>query len=124
MQKKHILTKDREGKGLTSAWVIWGHNRLNQRRQVATDGVLFWYQPTTRSPFVPVSEQDIPDAVRRDLLAIIIESAYRRSEFAVVGEVQVTQKDALNFDVFVVKTPIASYTAQRQNDGVWTLAPS
>ncbi len=62
----HIGTVDtRTGeKGSTPAWLVWGHNYLNQRRRFAYDGVRWFYQPTTRSRFREVSERDIPCNVR------------------------------------------------------------
>jgi hypothetical protein len=62
--KTRILCKDNDGKKYsTPAWVVWGHNYLNQRRQFATDGVKTFYQPTTRSDFIIVSESELPRKV-------------------------------------------------------------
>lgn len=65
--KTRFLYKDRDGNGSTMGWVVWSHNHLHQRRQFATDGVRFFYQPTTRSPFEIVSESDMPAAARQAL---------------------------------------------------------
>jgi hypothetical protein len=60
MKQVRFLIKDRDGKGSTTGWVVWAHNRLMQRRQFATDGVKFYYQPTKRSPFLPATESELP----------------------------------------------------------------
>lgn len=67
--KTRFLYKDRDGNGSTTGWVVWSHNRLHQRRQFATDGVRFFYQPTVSSEFIPVSESELPDAARSALNA-------------------------------------------------------
>ncbi len=60
MTQSRIGTVD----GSTTAWVIWGQNYLLQKRQFAFDGVVWFYQPTTRSKFMVVSEGDVPQGVR------------------------------------------------------------
>lgn len=67
MQRTRFLTKDRDGKGSTTGWVVWAQNRLLQHRQFATDGVKFFYQPTKRSPFIPVTESELPQGAAEAL---------------------------------------------------------
>lgn len=57
--KTRFLIKD----GSTTGTVIWGHNYLNQRRQFAFDGVKFYYQPSTREPFIEVQASEVPSNV-------------------------------------------------------------
>lgn len=64
MTRTRFLTKIREELSSTTGTVIWGHNRLNQRRQFAFDGVQWFYQPDKRSPFVPVNGDDVPKPVK------------------------------------------------------------
>ncbi len=62
MPRTRIGITDRDGKGSTTAWVVWGYNHLNQRRQFAYDGRTWYYQPTTRENFIPAAG-DIPQNV-------------------------------------------------------------
>jgi hypothetical protein len=63
-----FLYRDADGdKCSTSGWVVWAHNRLLQRRQFATDGVRFFYQPAKDGLFIIVSESDLPDGARAAL---------------------------------------------------------
>lgn len=65
MAKARILTIDLQTKekGSTTAHVVWGQNRLLQRRQFAWEGRDWLYQPSLRSPFQKVSASEVPDSV-------------------------------------------------------------
>ncbi len=63
MAKVRILTNDKGIKGSTSAYVVWGQNRLLQRRQFAWEGRHWLYQPSTREGFRPVSASEVPEPV-------------------------------------------------------------
>lgn len=67
MPRARIGFRDQDGNGSTTATVVWAHNHLNQRRQFATDGVRFFYQPGKRDSFVIVNERNIPAAARKTL---------------------------------------------------------
>jgi len=62
--RTRIGIEDRDGKGSTSAYVGWFFNALMQRRQIAFDGVKWFVQADTRSPFKPVSEEEVPAEVK------------------------------------------------------------
>lgn len=64
--------------GSTTAYVIWGQNHLLQKRQFAWDGVIWYYQPTTRSNFMVVNEQDVPLSVRNGMSDALARAAAAR----------------------------------------------
>ncbi len=66
-----IIDERTEEKGDTHAYVIWGHNYLNQRRRFAYDGVRWFYQPTTRARFREVSARGVPLPVHEAMEAYI-----------------------------------------------------
>lgn len=76
--KTRILIQDRRTKEKTgtSAYVVWGQNHLMQRRQFAFDGRHWYYQPTTRSPFI-LADGDIPDNVKIRMNAVLEEVSGR-----------------------------------------------
>ncbi len=47
--------------GSTTAYVVEAQNHLLQKRQFAFDGVFWFYQPDSRSPFQKVNTMDVPD---------------------------------------------------------------
>lgn len=73
-RKKRIGIEDQDGKGSTPAYVMWFTNAINQRRQIAHDGVKWWVQPNPRAFFKPVGESEVPDNVKEAM------AAYMRGE--------------------------------------------
>jgi hypothetical protein len=68
VSKIRFLYQDADGdKCSTTGWIVWAHNRLLQRRQFATDGVRFFYQPAKDKPFIIVPESELPDGARAAL---------------------------------------------------------
>jgi hypothetical protein len=63
--KVRILTRDEQTKEKSniSAYVVWGFNYINQRRQFAYDGRYWFYQPDNRSAFMRVNPRDLPQNV-------------------------------------------------------------
>ena len=64
IQRQRIGIKDRDEKSSCLCYVSDFHNYLNQTRRIAFDGVKWFYQPNTRSSFIPVSESDVPKDVK------------------------------------------------------------
>ncbi len=63
--KQRIGFLDADGeKCSTAAYVVTGLNHLNQKRQFATDGVRFFYQPRNDAWFIIVDERDVPETVK------------------------------------------------------------
>ncbi len=69
--KKRIVFKDGDDKGSTTAYVMWFHNAMNQRRQIAFDGVRWFYQNNTRYPFEIVSGNSVSQNVKDDMLQLM-----------------------------------------------------
>lgn len=66
--KTRILIQDPDGsKGSTTAYVMWFTNAINQRRQIAHDGVKWFAQATKRSPFKQVGESEVPQHVQKEM---------------------------------------------------------
>jgi hypothetical protein len=65
MSKQRFSFKDQDGKSSTTGWVVFAYNHLYQRRQFATDGVRYFYQPTLRDDFIIVGESELPPKCER-----------------------------------------------------------
>jgi hypothetical protein len=63
MPQVRIAVRSDDGATTTSTWVVWALNHLNQKRQFAFDGRVWYYQPTTSSLFQRVNSMDLPEAV-------------------------------------------------------------
>jgi hypothetical protein len=60
MAQKRIGVEDRDGRGSCTAWVVWGFNRLMQKRQFAFEGRKWYYQPKSEAWFIPVTATEVP----------------------------------------------------------------
>lgn len=69
MKKKRILIQDQDGKGSITAYVIWFHNAIMQKRQIAFDGVKWFVQANLRAPFKPIGESEVPVDVKKRMFA-------------------------------------------------------
>lgn len=76
--KTRIIYTERGVEGSTSAYLTWGHNHLHQRRQFATDGVKWFYQPDASAKFGLVGQDWMPKEPRNILLGMLFESCIRR----------------------------------------------
>ena len=72
IERKRFLIQDTDGsKGSTTGFLTTFHNALNQVRQIAFDGVLWFVQEKNNKPFKVVSEGWVPAEVKERMYAFM-----------------------------------------------------